>query len=382
MEKVNQQTLADRLGLSRATVSRCFTNHRAINPSTRARVFDLAAELGYRYMELRTQASGRASRSRTLGVLICHPATPASDDRFESPRQRLLDGVSQLAQLHRVQLSVHYFDPDETTVEGASYQSVTALRRGLWNGALLIHAFPDQVIETLAGRLPCVSLLEQYRHAHLNCVDVDHHRGISSLMDLLIAHGHQRIGFFSVHHALGTYWATHRFSAYFEKLLALGFAYRPADVINVSNVPPLSEEDALRSMHAQTNDGVTAWVCANDYAAYAVISHLAADGIRVPEDISVTGFDGIQPPNGLRAATTVQTPFREIGRTAAGRLLRLIERPFDPPQHILVAGQVRREATAGPIATPARRETNDAVSSNAPESLHEVPNNEPAPLPG
>jgi LacI family transcriptional regulator len=57
MEKVNQQTLADRLGLSRATVSRCFTNHRAINPSTRARVFDLAAELGYRYMELRTQAS-------------------------------------------------------------------------------------------------------------------------------------------------------------------------------------------------------------------------------------------------------------------------------------------------------------------------------------
>ena len=168
MEKVNQQTLANRLNLSRATVSRCFTNHRAINPSTRARVFDLAAELGYRYMELRTQASTRASRTRTLGVMICHPASPASDDRFESPRQKLLDGISQLAQLQRVQLSVHYVDPDETTVEGPTYQSINALRRGLWNGVLLIHAFPDQVIETLAGRLPCVSLLEQYRHAHLN----------------------------------------------------------------------------------------------------------------------------------------------------------------------------------------------------------------------
>jgi len=356
MEKVNQQTLADRLGLSRATVSRCFTNHRAINPSTRARVFDLAAELGYRYMELRTQASGRASRGTTLGVLICHPASGAADDRFESPRQILLDGISQAAQLQRVQLSVHYVDPDETTLEDPSYASINALRRASWSGVLLIHAFPDNVIATLAGRLPCVSLLEQYGHSHLNCVDVDHERGISGLIDLLIDNGHQRIGFFSVHHALGTYWATHRLSSYFEKLLGAGFDYQPADVINVSNVPPLTEADALRTMLAQTRNGVTAWVCTNDYAAYAVINHLTAAGVRVPEDVSVTGFDGIQPPNGLRPVATLETPFREIGRTAAGRLLRLVERPFDPPQHILVAGQVRRGETVGSAAL---RETSD-----------------------
>ena len=352
MDRVNQQTLADRLGLSRATVSRCFTNHRAINPSTRARVFDLAAELGYRYMELRTPSAGRARRTMVLGVLICHPATPAIDDRFESPRQRLLDGVSQLAQLHGVQLSVHYVDPDETTVEGASYQAITALRRSSWDGALLIHAFPDQVIEAIVGRMPCVSLLEQYQHTYLNCIDVDHHHGIYSLMDLLVENGHDRIGFFSVYPALGTYWATHRFSAYFEKLLALGLPYRPADVINVTQVPALPEEEALRRMHAQSSDGVTAWICANDAAAYAAMSHLAAaHGLRVPEDVSVAGFDGIQPPNGSREATTVETPFREIGRTGAGRLLRLIERPFDPPQHTFVRGQLRRGETVGPKAT-------------------------------
>ncbi len=373
MSKVNQQTLADRLGLSRATVSRCFTNHRAINPSTRARVFDLAAELGYRYMELRTQASNRASRGSTLGVLICHPASPASDDRFESPRQILLDGISQLAQLQRVQLSVHYVDPDETTIEEESYQSINALRRGTWSGVLLIHAFPDQVIEALAARLPCVSLLEQYGHAHLNCVDVDHERGVSSLMDLLVEHGHQRIGFFSVHHALGTYWATHRFAAYFKKILAAGFSYRPADVINVSSAPPLSEEDALRAMLAQTRDGVTAWACTNDYAAYAVISYLNANGVRVPEDVSVTGFDGIQPPNGLRAAATLETPFLEIGRTAGGRLLRLVERPFDPPQHILVAGQVRHGETVGSVGAREMRDPNGAVAhSDGSEPRHEM----------
>ena len=349
MDRVNQQTLADRLGLSRATVSRCFTNHRAINPSTRARVFDLAAELGYRYMELRTPSTRRTSRTTVLGVLICHPATPSVDDRFESPRQRLLDGVSQLAQLHGVQLSVHYVDPDETTIEGASYRAITALRRASWDGALLIHAFPDRVIESIAGRMPCVSLLEQYQHHYLNCIDVDHHDGIYSLMDLLIENGHQRIGFFSVHPALGTYWATHRFSAYFEKLLALGLAYRPEDVINVVLEPALPEAESLRRLREQSRDGVTAWICANDAAAYAAISELAAHGVRVPGDVSVAGFDGIQPPNGSHGVTTLQTPFREIGRTGAGRLLRLIERPFDPPQHTFVRGQIRTGETVGSV---------------------------------
>jgi DNA-binding LacI/PurR family transcriptional regulator len=207
------------------------------------------------------------------------------------------------------------------------------------------------VIDSIAGRMPCVSLLEQYQHTYLNCIDVDHHHGIYSLMDLLVANGHQRIGFFSVYPALGTYWATHRFSAYFEKLLALGLAYRPADVINVVQGPALPEAETLRRLHEQTRDGVTAWICANDAAAYAAISHLAAHGLRVPEDVSVAGFDGIQPPNGSHNVTTLETPFREIGRTGAGRLLRLIGRPFDPPQHTFVRGQIRTGATAGPVAT-------------------------------
>lgn len=358
MPRINQQTIADRLGLSRATVSRCFTNHRAINPATRARVFDLAAELGYRYMEMRTIPPGKSRIARTLGVLICHPAVPTIDDRFDSPRQRLLDGISQAAQLQSVQLSVHYVDPEETTIEDSSYQKITSLRRGSWNGALLIHAFPLGIVQTLLARMPCVSLLEQYGQAHLNCVDADHDRGISDLMDLLAERGHQRIGFFSIHPVLGTYWATHRFSAYLEKLLALGLSHRPGDVINVAKDLVLSEKDALARMLDQTKDGVTAWVCPNDLTAYAAMAALNRHGRRVPEDVSLTGFDGIETPEGMTMATTIKTPFREIGRTATGRLLRLIKRPFDPPHHILVGGQLRYGNSIGPVATHRARDTN------------------------
>tara|TARA_B110000483_G_C17680091_1_gene345254 strand:+ start:129 stop:326 length:198 start_codon:yes stop_codon:yes gene_type:complete len=60
--EVNQQLIADKLGISRTTVSRCFTNHAGINPDTRAAVFSLASELGYNYLEPRK--SGKKGSSQ------------------------------------------------------------------------------------------------------------------------------------------------------------------------------------------------------------------------------------------------------------------------------------------------------------------------------
>jgi hypothetical protein len=72
MAKINQQLIADQLRLSRATVSRCFTNHPGINPTTRAKVFALASRLGYSHQEKREPAGGRrAARRLAFGVLVC-----------------------------------------------------------------------------------------------------------------------------------------------------------------------------------------------------------------------------------------------------------------------------------------------------------------------
>ena len=357
MHMVNQQTLADQLGLSRATVSRCFTNHRAINPATRARVFDLAAQLGYRYMELRTPVA-RKAKGTAIGVLVCYAGTFRPNDRFENPGQNLLDGVSELAQLRNVHLDVHYVDPSEQSLLSPSYQKISALRRGRWRGALLIYSFPEKVVDSLSLRFPCVSLVEQYGRADLNCVDVDHYRGVSKIINLLTDLGHRRIGFFSTHLALDTQWAMHRFSAYFEKLFASGLDYNPDDVVNVAR-PAISEEEAQSRMHARTKDGVTAWVCAADYSAYSAINYLTAQGMKIPVEVSVTGFDGIKPPTGSPAATTLDVPFREIGMTGARRLLDLIKTPFDPPQHILLDCKVRHGQTVG-AAPPAKRRTRAA----------------------
>ena len=73
MSEINQQAIADRLGLSRATVSRCFTNHAGISPVTRAKVFQVAAEIGYTHMESRAPSAKQAkAQVRNLSPPVAH----------------------------------------------------------------------------------------------------------------------------------------------------------------------------------------------------------------------------------------------------------------------------------------------------------------------
>jgi LacI family transcriptional regulator len=76
---------------------------------------------------------------------------------------------------------------------------------------------------------------------------------------------------------------------------------------------------------------------------------LPARGIRVPEDCSVTGFDGLEPPAGLRRVTSMRVPHEHIGSSALTRLINRIEHPASPRRKILVEAQlVQGESIAAP----------------------------------
>src|SRR4051812_2279075 len=110
-EKINQQFIADQLGISRTTVSRCFTNHSGINPVTRARVFDLASQLGYQHMEMRKPSGPKSVMAKTVGVLVCTELEQYFHSDYESPGIKLYAGISEFAQLNNIKLELHYVDP-------------------------------------------------------------------------------------------------------------------------------------------------------------------------------------------------------------------------------------------------------------------------------
>ena len=82
---MSQKEIAERLNLSRTTVSRCFTNHPKINPETRARVFELAAEIGYSYSPPRNLVEDRPRVADSVAVMVGRPSNAL--DGIDTARQ-------------------------------------------------------------------------------------------------------------------------------------------------------------------------------------------------------------------------------------------------------------------------------------------------------
>ncbi len=304
-DRVNQQAIADRLQISRTTVSRCFTNHPGINPVTRSRVFELAAALGYQHMESRSGKKPASTRRRRFGVLICS-TTEEFQTGYESPGLKLVAGVSEYAQLSNRPMDVHYADPKAKSLDEETYHEIQPLRSKKWGGAILVYPFPTEVVDDLHLMMPTVSLAGQYGSSPINFVDVDHFLGISLLLDRLTALGHRRIGFFTRPYEVEANWSMRRYAAFVEKMARLELGVDPADVINVHPQIHPSLDRAHAATEARTRAGVTAWICAADHQAYDLIQHLQARKLKVPADVSVTGFDGIQKPDWAPWLTTAQ----------------------------------------------------------------------------
>lgn len=365
MEKINQQFIADHLKISRATVSRCFTNHPGINPETRAKVFDLAAQLGYVHMEMRAPTRVRPKKRPVVGVLVCTSVKDYLEGKFESPGQKLFAGVSEFALLHNIKLDLHYVDTHADSLQHPDYRKIKNLQARKWAGVILIYPFPDRVVGALLPRFPLVSLVEQADLLELNCVDVDHYKGISMAVDRLIQAGHRRIGFFTRSYDVEAGWSMRRFSAFMEKMARLRIAVPAADIVNIHPNSFATMEDSFDHVAGRVRDGVTGWVCAADHLAYDLIAALEVRGLPVPKRVAVTGFDGISTPEGSPELSTVVIPYREIGLIGGKRLMDLIEKRFTPVQHILVGSEFRTGATISPAAKATSRKSVHKIAVSA-----------------
>lgn len=352
MSEVNQQAIADRLGISRATVSRCFTNHGGISPVTRAKVFQTAAKIGYTHMETRAPKQKRAKRKFSFSVLICSDPEEYFQGGYESPGEQILAGVSEYAQSNEIRVDVNLIPPNVTSLDDPAFQSIEGITKKQASGVLLIYPFPAPVLDQLALKFPLVSLVDQLEHSSIDCVDVDHYNGISSAVDHLVAAGHRRIGFYTRDYPVEASWSFRRYSAFVEKMARLQLKVAAKDAIGMFPRPTMDLAASLDEAVARTQEGVTAWVCAADHQAFDLITHLEKEGFKVPGQVSVTGFDGILQGDKRPDLTTIQIPFREIGITGAERLAARFRKRFQGKQHVYISGQLKPGST---VAAPRGR---------------------------
>jgi LacI family transcriptional regulator len=342
--RINQQVIAKELNLSQTTVSRSLANHPAINAETKAMVLEAAAKLGYNQRIKRTNGINGSRRTPIWGVLIAYPKTELGPSETF---QQVLRGVANKSSQQDAILDVVYFDPGMDSES----QLLRRIRSSRWKGCVLIYPVNPSLAHGIANQVACVSIIENYRHDLIDSVDVDQSDSVFSLVKSLQEAGHQKIGFFSWTYSVEAPWVLHRMGSFVEALYRCELPFDPNTSINVRPSERLVPKDAANRVMQLREDGVTAFVCAADHQAYGLIPYLQQAGLRIPEDLSLTGFDGIPVPAGAQQLTTVRVPYEELGRSAIHQLTRRIEQPTAPRRHLLVDGDFITGATIGPPHT-------------------------------
>jgi LacI family transcriptional regulator len=302
--------------------------------------------MGYRGNPIRTIRRSRQSKPLTIGILIGVPAENVAMATFPF----ILQGIRERAGMEHVAIDVCFENPASFDLSVRPQNIFRNIRSGDWRGTVLIYPFPEQTVAMIARKISAVAVLESYSTPGIDTIDTDDTVGILALVKRLAKAGHTKIGFLTWEYTVEGHWATHRFGGYVEALFSLGLQFRPEWTVNVHKAGPHIKWENITEhvLGIIKNQGVTAWVCAADHQAYRLMEELRTRGVKVPEDCSVTGFDGLEPPQSFRRLASIRVPHEDIGASAVARLLSRIVHPKAPRRKILVEGLLVEGDTIAP----------------------------------
>lgn len=326
--------VAKEAGVSYSTVSRVVNNKSYVKPDTREKVLQAMTRLGYQAnLQARSLAGGR---SNVIGLLVVDLTT-----QYMGEIMRGIDGVLAANQYELMLYTTHRRKTKESAY-------VNMMARGLADGLLIIlPREPEAYLESLRQREFPYVLIDQLgiddRDASVVCAN---YQGGYEATKHLIDLGHKRI-------AIITGWmdmisAQHRLDGYRaaltdhnipsdESLIVKGDFTQSCGFIGTNQLLDLPEPP-------------TAIFASNDVSAMGVMNAVQTHNLKVPEDISIVGFDDIpMAPILSPQLTTVRQPLTDMGKLATELLLDLIHKPEDAQTGIVLPTQlIIRESTAPP----------------------------------
>ncbi|HTP85477.1 MAG TPA: LacI family DNA-binding transcriptional regulator [Bryobacteraceae bacterium] len=332
---MNLQDVARRAGVGAATVSRVLNGSPGVKNSTRARVLRAVEELKYKpNLHARTLAGGR---SNVLGVVMANLYNPFFSDIYHVIETNALQhGFETLLanSSHDVKLlkaSVHRLLGQQVAGLGVFPEMEPSIQEELREAQIPVVLF--DVGETAEG---------------FTTIHFDYRKGMRMLVDLLYAMGHRRMAYIGAPLFLRP--TEERRLEFVESTARLG--------VDATVVAPVEDgfaggRGATREV-LRTGFAPTAILCVNDWVAVGAIRELRNQGLNVPGDVSVTGFDNITIAEFCcPSLTTIHIPRAEIGRMVVTGLVPGASGAPPPPRHIFLDPElVVRESTG--VAASAR----------------------------
>ncbi len=323
-------------GVSPATVSQVVNKGgRPVHEETQKRVLEAAQQLDYRPNALARGLVGK--RMNTIGVVLSHWTAPQASPFVLGALLGIL-ALNGSRKQNTMLFNVDYWKWEESLPEMCD---------GRCDGVLLMVPPEDCPLPQalLQRKVPCVLMSARDPAAQAPSVDVDNVRGALQMINTLLQMGHRRIAYVGDPHIQesASGFARERREGYRQAMLAAG-VYDPT-------LDDLSGE-AAALVALRSAQPPTAFFCLYDGLALRLLEQLHHQGVRVPDDVSVAGFDDITFAAMSRPAlTTVRQPIHRLGERAAEILLASIDGAI-PAGHreLLPTEVVLRESTAPPQA--------------------------------
>nr|WP_308801095.1 LacI family DNA-binding transcriptional regulator [Streptomyces polyasparticus] len=354
--------VAERSGVSIATVSRVYRNPDSVRAQTRERVLAVARDLGYV-----PSGNARGLASRSTGVLgLCFPdysdpdaeseaeagagghGDEADDEAAMLYSDQIIRGMERAARRHGYALLI------AASLKGGP-ESLVAKVAGRVDGfAVLARTVPTEELEVISRRQPVVMLAgprESNDLDHLDHIEVANADGQRELTRHLIEdHGLRRLAY--VGFAEESPDVEARFRGYVEACRAAGIEVGAEPDLRVAMMTQAEGARAAEALLDRPGERPEALLFANDQMAVGALHTLDRRGLRVPQDVAVTGFDGIALSRLVRPAlTTVRQPMRRMGEEAVELLVRRLsdraQGKTEDPVSMTLPVSVARRASCG-----------------------------------
>lgn len=315
---VRQQDIARYLGVSLGTVSQALRNSTQVSPEMRQEVQRAAAELGYIY---RPRESAQTEMANLAFISGAQP-----NNFFYTG---VLQGIEEACRERKITL--HY---------SLLHDIVTAqeLQRYAANDGLLVAGFVDQqmVRELKHLGLPMVLVDTNLSHLGLERIEIENFGSTYQAVEFLLAAGHRQIAFLSAPPPERFSSFDNRRQGYLSAMYDLGLV--PYELRGLTDPILKSSEQVITQWIAEHGKpAFTALMCCNDEAAIGALLAFEQNGIHVPQDISIIGFDDIEMAQVVRPAlTTFHVDRTYLGTLAVEQLVERFKQPEKPVVSILL----------------------------------------------
>ena len=334
---VKIKDIAERCGLSIASVSKALHGESDLNQKTAEYIRSVAKEMGYV-----PNASARllkTKRSYNIGVLFVDETSSGLEHEYFSS---ILNSIKDEAEKNGYDITFisHHFGSDYLTFyEHAKYRNV--------DGVIIASVdFRDpEVIRLVESEIPTVTI--DYEFNNVASVISDNVQGVRDIVNYLVNMGHEKIAFITGEDTSVT---QKRVASFYKTCEERNISVKDEYVKKGRYHIPKVSGEATREL-LTLEDKPTVIMYPDDYSLLGGVTEIEKHGLRIPEDISIVGYDGIKLSRLIRPIiTTYVQNSAEIGIRATKKLVDLIENPKTTiPDRTLVIGGLQEGSTVKKI---------------------------------